>query len=249
MKAFRLAVQFLTLLPGGKTREEINPPEIGRSMAYYPIVGFLLGLILWGAHGALTAVFPRALADGITILFLVVFTGALHLDGLADTLDGLAFGKSPQERLRIMRDHRVGTFGVVGLILVLGMKYLALHSLPQEAAGRALCLALLGGRWSMVQMTYRAPYARPEGGLGKAFKEHLRRKEVIVAGLTSAVSSFFLVPFWGVMVWLTVGFLTVGIQAFLQKKIGGFTGDTLGATNEVNEALALVGAAGIFHSL
>jgi adenosylcobinamide-GDP ribazoletransferase len=249
MKSFRLAVQFLTLLPAGKNRDEINPRDFGRSMAYYPLVGFLLGLLLWGAHGALTAVFPRALADGMTILFLVLLTGALHLDGLADTLDGLACGKSAEERLRIMRDHQVGTFGAVGLILVLAMKYLALYSLPQEAAGRALCLALLGGRWSMVQMTYRSPYARPERGLGSVFKDHLRGKEVIVAGLLSTGFSFFLFSVWGILVWLAVGLLTLIIQVFLQKKIGGFTGDTLGATNEVNEVLALVGMAGILHSL
>jgi adenosylcobinamide-GDP ribazoletransferase len=249
MKGFWLALQFLTLLPGGKNREETDPRDFGRSMAYYPVVGLLLGLLLWGAHGALAAVLPRALADGITILFLVVLTAAFHLDGLADTLDGLAFGKSPQERLRIMQDHRVGAFGVVGLILVLGLKCLALNTLPQEAAGRSLCLALLLGRWSMVQMTFRSPYARPEGGLGSAFKEHLRKKEVILAGVMSAVFSFFLFPFWGVMVWLAVGLLTLGIQAFFQRKIGGFTGDVLGATNEVNEVLALVGMAGILHSL
>lgn len=249
MKSFWLALQFLTLLPGRKNREAINPRDFGRSMAYYPVVGLLLGLLLWGAHGALAKAFPRALADGITILFLVVLTAAFHLDGLADTLDGLAFGRSPEERLRIMRDHRVGTFGVVGLILALGMKGLALHTLPQEEAGRALCLAVLLGRWSMVQMTYRSSYARPEGGLGSAFKEHLRKREVILAGLLSVVFSFFLFPLWGVMIWLAVGLLTLGIQTFFQRKIGGFTGDILGATNEVNEVFVLVGIAGILHSL
>ncbi len=249
MKNFWLALQFLTLLPGRKKREEINPQDLARSMAYYPVVGLLLGLLLWGAHEALAEAFPRPLADGITILFLVVLTAALHLDGLADTLDGLAFGKSPEERLRIMRDHRVGSFGVVGLILVLGMKGLALNTLPQEEAGRVLCLALLLGRWSMVQMTYRSFYARPEGGLGLAFKEHLRKKEVILAGVMSIFFSFFLFPLWGVMIWLAVGLLTLGTQTFFQRKIGGFTGDILGATNEVNEVFVLVGMAGILHSL
>jgi adenosylcobinamide-GDP ribazoletransferase len=249
MKSFWLAWRFLTLLPVGKSQEEIHPRYFGQSMAYYPLVGFLLGLLLWGAHRALAGVFPRALADGVTILFLVVLTAAFHLDGLADMLDGLAFGKTPPERLQIMRDHRVGTFGVVGLILILGVKFLALNALPQEAAGRALCLALLLGRWSMVQMTYRAPYARSGGGLGSAFKEHLGKREVILAGMTSLICSFFLFSFWGVLIGLAVVVGTLGIQAFFQKKIGGFTGDILGGTNEINEVFSLLAMAGILHFL
>ena len=141
--------------------------------------------------------------------------------------------------MKIMKDHRVGTFGVVGLILILGMKFLALNSLPDPAVGAGLLSALVLGRWSMVQLTYRTPYARQEGGLGLAFKESLTRREVIMAAATSLVLGLFFWRVWGVMLCLMVGLFTLLIQKFFEKKIGGITGDVLGAANEVNEVLVL----------
>ena len=240
MSSFSLAWQFLTILPWRKSEQECSPQLLGRSMAYYPAIGLLLGFILWAAHFALSLFLPRALGDGLILLILVILTGALHLDGLADTLDGLAAGKAPEERLRIMKDHRVGTFGVVGLILVFGLKFLALHSLLTQDVGKALIVALTLSRGSMVQLTYRAPYGRREGGLGLPFKENLKKREMVIATVTSLAVSFFVWRFWGALLWLGVGISTLLFQSFFEKKIGGITGDILGAANETNEVLALI---------
>ena len=247
MTSFLLAWQFLTLFPGGKKDAETTPEVLGRSMAYYPLVGLLIGSILWAAYWVISHAFPRTLCDGLAILLLVIITGALHLDGLADTLDGMAAGKSAEERLRIMRDHRVGTFGAVGLVLVLGIKFLALNSLPEEIIGKTLMAALALSRWSMVQLTYRAPYARPEGGLGRIFKENVKRREMALATSFSLIIAVFLLRFWGAVLWLAVGVSALGIQLLFQKRIGGITGDILGAANETHEVLVLVMVAGIFH--
>ena len=247
MTSFLLAWQFLTLFPGGKKDAETTPEVLGRSMAYYPLVGLLIGSILWAAYWVISHAFPRTLCDGLAILLLVIITGALHLDGLADTLDGMAAGKSAEERLRIMRDHRVGTFGAVGLVLVLGIKFLALNSLPEEIIGKTLMAALALSRWSMVQLTYRAPYARPEGGLGRVFKENVKRREMALAAAFSLIIAVFLLRFWGAVLWLAVGVSALGIQLLFQKKIGGVTGDILGAANETHEVLVLVMVSGIFH--
>ena len=247
MTSFLLAWQFLTILPGWKKDAEATPKVLGRSMAYYPLVGLLIGSILWAAYWIVSHAFPRTLCDGLAIRLLVIITGALHLDGLADTLDGMAAGKSAEERLRIMRDHRVGTFGAVGLVLVLGIKFLALNSLPEEIVGKTLIAALALSRWSMVQLTYRAPYARPEGGLGKVFKENVKRREMALATAFSLIIAVFLLRFWGAVLWLAVGVSALGIQLLFQKKIGGITGDILGAANETHEVLVLVMVAGIFH--
>ena len=247
MTSFLLAWRFLTILPGGKKDSDISPRDLGRSMAYYPLTGLLLGVILWGTYGLFSHAFPRTLCDGLLLLLLVIITGALHLDGLADTLDGMAAGKSPEERLQIMRDHRVGTYGALGLILILGVKFLALNSLPEEIIDKTLLVALVLSRWSMVQLTYRAPYARPEGGLGKIFKENVRKKEMLVATVSSLVIAVFLLRFWGAVLWLAVGVSALGIQLFFQKKIGGVTGDILGAANEIHEILVLLMVAGVFH--
>lgn len=240
MISFSLAWQFLTILPWRKSDLETTSQLLGRSMAYYPAIGLLLGLILWVVYWGFSFFLPRTLGDGLVILVLVILTGALHLDGLADTLDGLAAGKAPEERLRIMKDHRVGTFGVVGLILVLGLKFLALHSLLIQDVGRALLVALTLSRWSMVQLTYRAPYARREGGLGLPFKENLKKRDVAIAAVTSLAVSFFVLRFWGAMLWLGVGIFTLLFQSFFERRIGGITGDILGAANEMNEVLALI---------
>ena len=247
MSSFSLAWQFLTILPWRRSQEECSPQLLGRSMAYYPAIGLLLGLILWAAHWALSLFLPRALGDGLVLLILVILTGALHLDGLADTLDGLAAGKAPEERLRIMKDHHVGTFGVVGLILVLGLKFLALHSLLSQDVGKALLVALTLSRWSMVQLTYRAPYARREGGLGLAFKENLKKREMVIATLTSLAVGLFVFRFRGALLWLGVGVVTLLFQSFFQKKIGGITGDVLGAANETNEVFALILICGMYR--
>jgi len=249
MSSFSLAWQFLTILPGWKSDGEITAQLLGRSMAFYPIVGLLLGLILWGTHWVFSLAFPRMLCDGLIITFLVILTGALHLDGLADTLDGLAAGKTSEERLRIMKDHRVGTFGIVGLILILGLKFLALNTLPDEVARKGLVVALILGRWSMVQLTYRAPYARPEGGLGLPFKENLKKREMVIATATSLALSFFFFRFWGAILWLMVGIFTLLIQGFFRRKIGGITGDVLGATSEANEVLTFILISGMLQVL
>ncbi len=247
MTSFFLAWQFLTILPAGRSGGQASPQALGRSMGFYPLIGLLLGLLLWAAQWAFSHLFSPALGDGLILLLLVLLTGAFHLDGLADTLDGLAYGKSSQDRLAIMKDHRVGTFGVVGLILILGIKFLALNSLPEEVAGKSLAAALILGRWSMVQLIYRSPYARPEGGLGKVFKEYLGKREMIIATATSLLFSILLLRSWGALLWLIVGIFTLGIQGFFGKKIGGVTGDVLGAADEINETLALLMMAGIFQ--
>jgi len=247
MSSFGLAWQFLTILPWWKSGREVTPRLLGQSMAFYPSIGLLLGVILWVIHLLISPAFPRALGDGLIITLLVILTGALHLDGLADTLDGLAAGKAPEERLRIMRDHRVGTFGVVGLILILGLKFLALQSLPDEVSGRALVVALVLSRWSMVQLTYRAPYARQGGGLGLPFKENLRKREMFIAAVTSLVFSFLFFRFRGAMLWVGVGIFALLFQAFFGKKIGGITGDILGVANETSEVLALILTSGMLR--
>ena len=245
MTSFGLAWQFLTIFPWKMGGQDMKPSLLGKSMAFYPLVGLLLGLMLAGAFWLLARIFPKPLADGLIILLLALFTGALHLDGLADSLDGLALGKAPEERLRIMKDHRVGTFGAVGLILVLGIKYLAIDSLAEDFLFRGLPVALVQSRWSMVQLTYRMPYARKEGGLGLVFKENLQRSDWFVATLMTLVFSFICLSFRGILIFLGIAAFTWGIQFFFQRRIGGFTGDILGAANELNETLVLLLLAGM----
>lgn len=197
MNAFFLAWEFLTILPLKKAGAGLDSRLFSRSMAYYPAVGFLLGAILWGAGWIFNGILPRPVADGLIIVLLVILTGAFHLDGLADTLDAMAFGKSREKRLQIMKEHHAGTFGVVGLILALGFKYAAFHSLPAEWAPKAILVALILGRSSMVQVLYLSPYARAEGGLGAIFKKNLGKREVALSAASALVCSLIFFGGWG----------------------------------------------------
>jgi adenosylcobinamide-GDP ribazoletransferase len=240
MSSFSLAWQFLTIVPWWKSSREVTPQRLGRSMVFYPAVGFFLGMLLWAAFELFLWIFPRTLVDGLIVAALVLVTGALHLDGLADTCDGLAAGRSPAERLQIMKDHRIGTFGAVALMMVLGIKFLALNSLPDEVVGSALLAALTLSRWSMVRLTYGAPYARPEGGLGQAFKEGLKKKQMVITTVVGLALAFWVYRFSGALLWLLVWLTTALMKKYCGRKFGGFTGDTLGALNEVNEVFVLL---------
>ncbi len=126
---FLAALQFLTTIPTPHiTREE----EFGKSAAYFPVVGLIIGLILAGANWLLAFILPAPVANVLIIVLLVILTGAMHLDGLADTCDGIAGHKPVEERWRVMHDSRSGAFGIVGVALLLLVKYVSLNNIPAD---------------------------------------------------------------------------------------------------------------------
>ena len=124
MNSFFLALRFLTIIPLGR-RGEVDPESVAAAGKYYPLVGLIIGGLSWSFYYGAHHFFPLPVSVGLLLIFGVILTGALHLDGLADCLDGLYGGTNQEERLRIMKDVHLGTMGVVGLILILGIKYLA----------------------------------------------------------------------------------------------------------------------------
>ncbi|MBS3921456.1 MAG: adenosylcobinamide-GDP ribazoletransferase, partial [Deltaproteobacteria bacterium] len=117
MKDFLRAISFLTILPVGKSLS-FGEKELARSMAFFPLVGLVIGLLLALGYYLLSFLLPKAIVLWLTIGFLVFLTRGLHLDGFADTIDGLASGGSREKILEVMRDSRIGAFGVIGLILL-----------------------------------------------------------------------------------------------------------------------------------
>ena len=188
VRSFLIAWHFLMGVP---LRAESSTPavrELAGSMAWFPLVGLTLGGILAVADVALTGVVARGVVDALLIVLLVVLTRGLHQDGLADCLDGLAGGRTPQDRLTIMRDPRIGAIGATGLILSLGLRYAALSALPADDRIPLLICMPAVGRWSMVLAAGSAPYGRREGGLGRAFLDHLSVWEVGIATLILFIS-------------------------------------------------------------
>ncbi len=244
---FLAALRFLTIIPLPR-RWPFRPEGVGGSVTYFPVVGLLIGLLLVGENWVLELLLPAAVVKGLLVVSLVVISGALHLDGFIDTCDGLASGKTAEERWRIMHDSRVGAFGVVGVFLLLLVKYLLLNSLAGSSLGITLLLMPMVSRWAMVYTIFVFPYARP-AGLGRVFKQEVSwQKFAIATAITLGVTMVGLAylagtPFFylaGLVIILAVWLIVTGVATYLKKKFNGLTGDTYGAVNEVAEVGVLI---------
>ena len=250
MKGLRLALGFLTVWPA--RIGEVQPGDLGRAAAWFPVVGLLLGLVLSAAHWLLLRVFDPLLAGGLLVALWAALTGGLHLDGLGDCGDGLLAAATPERRLEIMRDPRLGAFGVLGLALFLILKVLAAGTLPalvlfstrlsgwQPAAwlqAGPLVLATVCGRWLILPMG-RQPGARP-GGLGADFALGLRLPALLAGTALLAAVALLGGPRAVLAVLAAHGMAWLILQA-ARRRLGGVTGDILGLTVELSELAVLL---------
>jgi len=240
-RPFIFAWHFLTTIPLSRTHHEPTAPELAASMAWYSTVGLMLGGIFALSDMLLTHVFAQEVVNILVIVLLVSLTRGLHQDGLADTLDGLAGGRTPADRLSIMRDPRIGAMGATGLFLSLILRYAGLMALPQSLRVPALvCMPALG-RCAMVVLAWLIPYARAEGGLASPFLTHLSIFHVMGSTLVLTVALMIGLGVTATIVTLIgSGMVLIAIQAVCRPLFGGITGDTLGATNEIVEILFLL---------
>jgi adenosylcobinamide-GDP ribazoletransferase len=233
-----IALQFLTVVPP-VVRRVLRPDDLGRSESFFPLVGLALGTVLMLVDLLLASVVARPVRDVLLVALMATLTGALQLDGVIDTFDGLFAGKTPERRLAVMRDPRAGSYGVVAVVLLLGLKVAALGSLPPAMRPFALVLAPCLGRWAIVLSTGAFAYARPSG-MGRDFKESIRVRHVVVAGLTALLAAAILAGPYGVLTW-TAGSLAVLVAGqWIASRLGGLRGDTYGAVCETVETGALV---------
>ena len=209
-------------------------------MAFFPWVGLAIGLLLVLGHYLLSFLLPAPIVLWLTIALLALLTGGLHLDGFADTIDGLACGGTREKMLEVMRDSRIGAFGVISLIFLIGAKYLILDQIPSSFIPCSLILMAVMGRSSMVLVCYRSPYARSDEGLGKPFAENLGSREIVVASASAFGMALLLMGVKGVLVFLGIGIFSLGYRLFFIKKLGGITGDVLGGANELTELLCIL---------
>ncbi len=241
VRPFIFAWHFLTTIPLSRTHHEPTARELAASMAWYPVIGLLIGCGLIVADFGLTVVLAPAVVNVLLIVLLVLFTRGLHQDGLADTLDGLAGGRTPVERLSIMRDPRIGAIGATGLFLSLILRYAGLMALPLDLRLPAvLCMPALG-RWAMVTLAWTSPNARVEGGLAAPFLTHLSWRHVAMSTIVLTLGLIGGFGVIGAFLILMVGILMVLAGWWACRCwFGGITGDTLGAANEMIEILFLL---------
>lgn len=240
MRGFLVACRYLTIVPLPRADDR---GDVGRAAVWFPVVGLGLGGILaLAAFGAGTAT-PPAVGAVLVVGLWAGLTGGLHLDGLADALDGLGAGWNPEDALRIMRDARTGAYGVTGIVLVLALKLAALASLSSHLRWRTLMAAPVLGRLAALLLAHRCPPARADGA-GHRFAEGIGGPSVAGAtGLATLVSLSLLGP-WGAVFVMATGAAAVASAAYLRRRLGGQTGDCLGALIEATEGglLALASA-------
>lgn len=230
MKNLLAALRFLTILPLGKPAD--FPGH--RMVSYFPVAGLILGLLLALIDRALQYIFPLSIVSLMDLVFLAVFTGALHLDGLADTADGLFSHRTSEDALKIMKDSRVGTMGLLALIFVLGIKWAGISSL-HEYRVYYLILIPAYARGAFTIAIYFLDYIRPEGGTAKDF--FADNKSIGSLGWLLAPVAFSLwLGIRGIILNVVFIGIVILVTLYYKKRLGGITGDMLGALGEVTEA-------------
>jgi adenosylcobinamide-GDP ribazoletransferase len=242
MRRFFLALSFLTILPVPFSAS--LEKEIGRTSAFFPLVGLLKGAVLIGASLLLLRLWSADIVAALVLLVHVTLSGAFHLDGLSDTFDALAARADREKKLKIMKDGTVGAIGVVSIVLVLLIKYLLLREVLSEELWPVLLLFPLAGTMAMVVVSYLFRPARAEG-LGSIFIEETGPKELFTAALFT-IGTFVLaiclfpkaeqafVPLISSMITAVLG------GRIFEKHFQGITGDNIGAVAETSELAFLL---------
>lgn len=238
-----LAAQFLTRLP--LPARGYSPERWARAPQYFAAIGLVLGLMLALLFWAASQVWPQALAAVLILGVGFVITGALHEDGLADCLDGLGGGHDRAHALAIMRDSQIGSYGALGLGVVLGVQVTALATGPLATGMGALLVGHAVSRAMMAWTLGQGRYLRAKGA-GTGLTRPLGRDGwamILATMLLTSLISFLFLGIGGVMSALVCGVLTgAAWRRWTLRKLGGDTGDTLGALQTISLTGALLGA-------
>ena len=240
--AFLLALEFLTIVRL-RRHASVDERTIGASVSWFPLVGLLIGGAVVAVDWLARTAFPGTVATALVLLAGVIITGALHMDGLADTADGLFGGHTPERRLEILKDSRTGSFGVVAVVLALLVQYAALAGLDGRPRVASLLAAPVLARFGVVLAIATFPAARPSG-LG-----HIYRQNASVSPFAPAMAGVALIlamPEVALLLWaVAAGAVTLATGAFAVRRLGGLTGDVYGALVVLVETAVLLSAAGL----
>lgn len=238
MTSVLLAFQFLTILPFKSKR--FKDSALAWASAYFPFVGLVLGSILAGTNNILHSYgFGGIASNIILVILLVILTGGLHLDGLSDASDALFSHRPKEEMLAIMRDSRVGVMGVLAIVSVLLLKIAFLSTIGPEFKTKTLVLMCVMSRWSMPLSMYFFRYAR-RIGKAKAFVDGMNIWIFIIATAMAIAITYFLGGLIGIAILGVVAVCACISDLYIKARIGGITGDTIGAVSELSEVVVLI---------
>lgn len=234
IKGFIVAVQFLSRIPLN-IKVDFNDKNIRNSMLYYPLIGILIGILSYIPYYLLSP-YSLGIASFFVVFSIVIWTGGLHLDGLSDTVDGFFSNRERERVLEIMKDSRIGAFGVLSLIFIILLKYVLLLNFNSNLF-YPLILSMANGRFvALIQIVFKK-IARPNG-MGDMLKKTKPIKNVFISAILYVayiiyVDPLYLLPLGGAII------LAELISIYTYKKIGGFTGDVYGTTIELGEVFSL----------
>jgi len=247
LRLFFIALQFLTRVPVPRG-VGFEPDWLNRSARHFPAVGLCVGAVSAGVLVLAGLVFPPAVAVGLAMAASVLLTGGFHEDGFADTCDALGGAVGRERALAIMKDSRIGAYGAIGLVLMLGLKAATLVSLPLVAAVPALLLAHTASRAAAVMLMRVLPYAGDVvQAKAKPMAQRIGTSEMLVALtwvalVSAALACYAPLQAPAALAALVLGLVgTVGCARWLRRRLGGYTGDALGATQQLTELLMLLG--------
>lgn len=237
--AIRAAVMFFTRVPLVSSADH-NPADLQRAAAWFPLVGWLVGAAAAGVWWAAAQVWPPMVASGLSLVATLLLTGAFHEDGFADVCDGFGGGYTKERVLAIMRDSRVGAFGAIGVVMMLGLKWQTVAALPVTVGAAVLLAGHALSRAAAVSLMAVLPYVREEAGKAKPLATELSGGRLVVA-LVCGVAPLALMP--GKWAWAVVGVAGVWLllARWFKHRIGGYTGDCLGAAQQVCEVVFYLG--------
>ncbi len=239
LAGFLAALRFLTIVPLS-WRCEQDSRYFGAALAWFPVIGLLIGLTVAVLVSCLVPFFPPSIPAVAAIILLAGVSGCLHLDGLADSSDGLLSARSRERILEIMRDSHIGAMGVIAIVMVLLGKFAVLSSLDASLLMPTLVVMPLAGRCAIVLTMACLPYAREGEGLGRLFYSPSTRRIALWA-LVFPAAVLSLGGWRMVLVVLAAVLATVlFFSLWCRNKIGGATGDTLGAVCELTELMVAV---------
>ena len=236
MKSLFAALRFLSILPVPSSWTG-RVSDIAGSVKFFPIVGLIMGAIAAAFAWLSAFIVPQIIVAAVVVILLAILTRGLHLDGVADTADGFWSVSDRQRTLEIMKDSNTGAMGVIAIVCVLLLKFACLSTLGTDTMWRVVLLMVLVGRCMMTLPISIFPYARKEGGLGQLFYETRTVLNAIWAILVVLLAGGLLVGWAGIAASLAAVLSAMGFGFYCKWKIGGVTGDTIGATCEITEVV------------
>lgn len=259
MALFLVATQFLTRVPvpygsGFQAR------WLSESLRFFPLVGGLVGLANVTVWWVSSHWFPQPIAVGLMLAASLLITGAFHEDGFADTCDGLGGGNTRERALAIMKDSRIGAFGALGLIVLIGLKWSVFLALPTATFWLIVVASHVVSRWCSIGLLWALQYARADGaGKSQEFDGRLSGAQWVLSGAIG-LTVVVIPAFWpgvalsnALATAAAVGFAAAAVTAFVaaayfKQRIGGYTGDCLGAAQQACELMFLLGALAVLRS-